>query len=176
MKYLIGIDLSFRATGIIILEIKSNNIVYIDTIRTKKENKKRKIRTADDDMVQSMVMARSIIDILKKYPGVIIVELPHGGARGHRAHRCMGIATGVMGAIAEILKYPIEFYSQSECKKAVTGNKNASKIEVENIIRKKFHADWPQKKVISEHIFDAGSALVAGIEYSQLYRLLAVDK
>ena len=170
-----GIDIGYVATGIVIMDTEREELIEAITIRTKKDTKKKGLRQADDDLRRCREMAEGIIEILRKYPGLIAVELPHGGSKaaGARPHRCMGMATGILGAILSVLEYPADFFTPAECKKATTGNKNASKTEVRYKIIERFGNDiFSRTKVENEHQYDAASSIVACMKYSEMYRMI----
>jgi len=172
---IIGIDLGFSATGIVALDTDTDQIIMGQTVRTKPEKGKRHY-VADDDLRRCRELARGIVGAvndcyLKGSPFILAVEVPHGGAQGARSNRCMGMVTGVLGALVETNLWPVEYYQPQECKKAATGRMSASKIEVEQRVRKRWPGHtWPKTKAVREHQIDAAAAIMCALDNSNLVR------
>jgi len=173
MNHIIGIDLGFAATGIVIYDITADKLVKAVTVRTQKDNTRKGLRTADDDMRRCIEMVAPIRRCLEEFPGLVAVELPSGGTQSSRAARAMGMATGMLGGILGCIDRPVEYYTPGECKKVMTGDRNASKAKVEGAVVDRFgSAVFGKTKTMREHQVDAAAAVVAAMEYGQIYRVL----
>ena len=141
MGRILALDVAFSNTGWAILEYSDNEWKCLDAyvITTKPEHKKKKLRVADDDVRRSteLFATLSAIMVQANIKGVV-AELPTGGAQGARPNRAMGMATSVAACLVEQFKVPAEYINPNDSKKTVTGNKNASKKQVQDAIIKKY--------------------------------------
>lgn len=166
-----AVDAGLQGMGVVVAE--GRTIIYAGTSRTQKSGK-RGLRVADDDADRCQQHARFLLGVIREWrPAGAVVELPGGGARGARANRSMGMATGVVAAILEATGLPVEWVPPADVKKAAGGRRDASKAEVEEAVRKAFtwEAAPPKTKAEAEHVFDAAGALLAA-EHGTLMRAL----
>jgi len=171
---LLGLDLGFAALGYVVVEAET--VLVGGVIRTKKTAKKRGIRVADDDMMRAQEIVHELNRIARENGiGAVVAELPSGGAKGARAHLAMGMAKGVLAAWLVASRFPCEFVTPDEVKRAVTGKRNASKIEVEEAVKRLYK--WPcpfvPKRMDAEHIADAAGAVYAAREGNMMRTLEA---
>jgi Holliday junction resolvasome RuvABC endonuclease subunit len=170
---LLSVDAGFAATGYTVWH--QGGIVSAGVISTEKSTKKQ-TRTADDYSFRSALLARGLTEVVNHH-GVkaIIGELPSGGALSARAMVMMNMATAVVSAVAELLKLPAEWCTPTEVKKALTGLRGASKMDVIGAACERFDIGsekngrgniylicggrWPAS--LFEHIADSIGAYVA---------------
>lgn len=166
MKSLIlGIDPGFGAMGMAVVDVRPGTWVVVHTraVRTQRSTRKTTVRVADDDAERARQLAVALHDVIQEYrPMGAIVELPHGGARGARAARALGIATGVVVAVLQVAGLPVEWVTPSDVK-LVAGSLSASKVAVQRAVRKllAWPAGWPHELWAHEHIADAAAAVLA---------------
>lgn len=157
------LDCGFCATGVAI--IYDGKVEHCEAIRTKPDPKRQKLRRIDEDCERIAELVRGLKQLIDKHePIAIIVEFPHGGAKSSRAARTMGMATSMVVTISEMLKLPLITVTPEDVKK-ITGNRRASKEEVEAVVLKK-HPEarklLPKVKAKREHCSDAIGAWIAG--------------
>lgn len=176
-KIAVGIDLGFRHSGMVAAAPTHTQLGYevlgFDCVVTKKESKKKSLYVAEDDVSQSMLLYRGIRAFLQKWdPTFIAVELPSAGAKGARANRGMGIATGIIAAIAEETGLPSVWVVPTDSKVAMCGTKTASKEDMQDKARELWpQVQWSTAADQFEHIADAAAALLVA-RGSAVYKLL----
>lgn len=134
---------------------------------------------AEDDVTQCQQMWKEVDDYIRDAADLecgnvkaMCVELPNAGAKGARANRAMGIATGMVAGITAKWNLPSIWVAPRQSKLKVGGKADASKEEMQAAVRKlwpKFA--WPTKQKDLEHIADAAAALIAAKE-SDVYKFL----
>lgn len=174
---IIGVDLGFRSTGLVAAVPDHSDAGYsIDRfvcIKTEKAGKKKAIFVAQDDVQQCQNLFNGVMEFIRQFdPTALAVELPTAGAKGARANRGMGIATGMAASVAAITGLPVIWVYPEDSKKLVGGKKNASKDDMMDAIRNMWpQEDWPKTKNQFEHIADAAAALLVA-KYSDIYKFM----
>lgn len=173
------IDAGFRSTGLVIgvprVASPYLDVVAHRTIKTVKAPKKRNLYVMDDDVRCATEITEGIRDFIRQYAEdeikLVAVELPTGGARGARANRTMGIATGLI--VATLLDYPTQWIQPRDNKKNLCGTASASKKQMTEAIRA-LHpdVDWPDTVDGMEHEADA-CALAYSVHSTPMFQLLA---
>lgn len=176
-----GFDPAFANWGIaegqLDLDAGLLNDVNLSIVQTQK-GKNKQVRTNSDDMQRSEDIALSAFEVGRRNK-VIFVECPVGSqnANGMKAY---GVSVGILGALRSQGIQVIEV-TASEVKKALTGNKNASKEQMIKVAMDLYpEANWPKRggEVIAgkaEHMADAIGAIHAGVNtpvFQNLMRLL----
>lgn len=175
MSRVLGIDAGFTAMGVVVVE--GRKVLYAHAFRTERTSKKRGVRVADDDTERCRHLANFLHTTVTAFEVKgAVVEMPHGGAQGARASRAMGMATGVVAAALELLCLPFECVTPGDVKQAATGDRSASKKDVQVAVEQQF--DWdgqlPDVQVEKEHICDAAGALLAASNGTLMRALQAV--
>jgi len=175
-RIMLGIDIGFAATGWVAAEVIGNGEyrpIASGVIVTEKDNHRRGLRVADSDVERCQVILRELTRTFCDHrPKALAVELPTGGAQGARANRCMGMATAIAACIVDDWGLPCAWVTPQEVKKAVTGQRNASKQQMIGAIRSGYpELQWPKGKTHHEHVADAMGALLAA-RYGNEYRML----
>ena len=133
-KYgVICIDSGFTAgAAIVSLDEAEPKIIYADSCRTKKSNKKMKILVAEDDHRRATEGWRWLESLNEHVEVVIAVftEAISGGGKSARAVRVMGYGASQVSAFANHLKVPLIQASAQAIKKAATKRRAASKQQV----------------------------------------------
>uniref|UniRef100_A0AAU6VZP4 Holliday junction resolvase n=1 Tax=Pseudomonas phage Arace01 TaxID=3138526 RepID=A0AAU6VZP4_9VIRU len=175
-------DPSFRSWGIAegMLDLSEGYLtdVNLQVIKTAKGTTKQ-VRTNSDDMQRAMDLAGPSLEVGRRNK-VVFVECPVGSqsANGMKAY---GVSVGVLGAMRAEGIQLIEVTAY-EVKKALTGNKNASKEEmIKAAIGLYPNANWPKSggRIVmgtAEHMADAIGAIHAGVltpVFQNLLRLYA---
>lgn len=179
---ILAVDIGFGSTGMAVVAITPGGQPELYTytcLHTKPEHKRRGIYVAHDDVRRAMDITRGIRDyyMLNGCAG-LAVELPSGGAQGAKANRAMGIATGLVAALAEVSLWPVEWITPGESRKAAIGRETAPKGQdvkelVINAMAAKYGATLAALKVMDkEHVADALATFEAA-QARQMVRTLA---
>ena len=163
MVKVLAADIGFAATGMAVLELQGDKAALFTTscVHTQPEHKKRGIYVSHDDVRRAQEVTRAILKVYTENGCKgLVVELPSAGAQGAKANRCMGIATGIIAALAEIVKCPVEWITPSESRKAAIGSCSAPEGEnIKKLVMAAIEARWPDiaglKLKDKEHIADA---------------------
>lgn len=169
----VGFDPSLRnwgvAKGIFVPAENKLTITHLDVIRPKISEGKS-VRTNAKDMESGQQLAEGAWNAMEGVQAVF-AEVPHG-SKSSRAMVSYGVCVGVLGALCTA-GIPFYLVSESEVKKATTGNREAKKDEtIAWMMEHHPEAPWPmqtQLGVISvvagkaEHMADAIGAIYAGI-------------
>jgi Holliday junction resolvasome RuvABC endonuclease subunit len=180
-KYLFCIDAGFVSTGLSIFLVENGKLIFNNclTIQTKKSEKKKSVRVADDDSerIKNIIIGiNEFIDPYLNHSLMAAVELPTGGAQGARANRTMGMITGSIVTYLEIMGWPTEYVSPNDVKIAVTGSRKASKDEIMEKIKKEFinfEYLFPKTKSKFEHIADSIGCAVHIKRHSEMFKMFS---
>lgn len=183
-KSVLALDVAFSNLGWAVLEHYDSGwkCVAANVLSTKKSDKKKKLRMADDDVMRCtelFVNLRTIAEVMNV--GAVIAELPPGGSQNARANRAMGMSAAITAAVVAQLKLPAEYTTPTEGKVAATGSKTASKSDMMKAMSGKYPESLKDFKLKRgseteyenkyEHVADALAAFESAREGS-LVRLL----
>lgn len=182
----VGMDPSFTAWGMAEgqLDLTTGYLDGLDlqTVKTKK-TKNKQVRVNSDDMQRAEDIALEALATARRCK-VVFIECPVGtqSASGMKAY---GFCIGVFGCFRAEGIQVIEV-TATEVKKALTGNKNATKEEMIAAAMALYpEANWPMQTVkgvrsviagTAEHMADAIGAIHAGVRtpvFQNLMRLYA---
>jgi len=142
---LISLDIGFSHMGWSLFD--KGGLVDVGVIESKK-TEKRMIRVADDNIRRCVEIANELDKLYKKYKiQGVLGELP-SGTQNARAATHFGLVTGTVGVTAHFLGLPAEWCSQQEVKKAVTGNRFATKDEIIDTICEIIGAKKTEQRVL----------------------------
>lgn len=145
----LGVDAGFVSTGLVIVEARPRGepgrprVIRAESPRTSGYARRvRGLRAADDDATRCQLLARAIGRMVAEAGegAVAAVELPTAGARGGRANRCMGMATGVVTATLAVLGVPVVWIAPDETKMWAAGKRGAPKEAVQDAVLRAL--DW----------------------------------
>lgn len=184
----IGVDAGFRKTGVALFDLrpKGDVLVAADTLVTSKETASDRL---NDDVDACWNLYTNIETFMIKYePSAAFIEMPHGGAQGARANRCMGMATAVMASLFNAVGMPYEMFAPTEVEKALgvfLTNKQAremgipkgktgkhKKDRLKSIVLAEFpdFDGWPKAVTRAEDAYDAAAVFhAARFRGSELY-------
>lgn len=147
-------DPSLTGWGIVILD-KHDNILETEVVRTKKENKARRIRKGDDDIRRVQVINNTLLTLNAKWEvKLILSELPHGSQSAPSA-RMVGTVQGIVQMLSDSTGIPVEWYSEGDAKKYLFGRISASKKETIRAISRIYKVPWTGVEYKDEAIADA---------------------
>jgi len=147
-------DPSFTAWGWVVLNEQSE-ILDCGCIRTSPDYKRCRIRKGDDRVRRTSQIVNTLLDIIKKWNvDYILSELPHGSQNASAAVM-IGIVTGIVQTLSDVLDIGVEWYSEADAKKAMFGRKDVSKEEIQKFVSSFYKVNLPGIKYINEAISDA---------------------
>lgn len=174
---IVGIDLSFRNTGLVVARpvhtALGYEIIDLCNVRTHKADKKKALFVAQDDVTECQKLYEGVSQAIASWnPTAAVVELPTAGAKGARANRCMGMATGMVAALAASTGLPFIWVQPDDSKIEMCGKRTASKEEMIRQAKKNWpKAPWPTSDAQAEHVADAAAALLVA-RRSDVYKLI----
>jgi len=159
--HILALDISLSATGILVLNLDGNP-VHGECIKTEASAKKRKIMQMEDDHERISTIVSTLNQLHKKYNFQIVVgEVPPGFSKSARSATAMGMAKSCIWTWALVLKIPFFAVTPRESKKAVCGNPNASKEDVQKAVQALWSDfKFPSINYILEAVCDAGAAYI----------------
>lgn len=165
-------DPSFTAWGYAVIEMQdqATKIIATGCIKTEPENKLRRIRKSDDRTRRIAEIVGHLMDVIKKYKvGYLLCEAVHGSQNASAAIM-MGATLGIVQSIATITELPVEYYSESDSKKALANIRSLSKANTIKEIKKLYSLHWPEVKYKDEAIADAIAIFHCAIINSEVLR------
>lgn len=169
--HILAFDPSFTAWGWVVLRL-DGKIVDSGCIKTAPEHKKRRIRKSDDTARRISEINNIILSVIKQYDiRYLLSEAPHG-SQSAVAAVMVGAVTGMIQTIADALDIPIEWYSESDAKKALTNQKVVSKKETIRQIDLLYDVPWSKIGYKDEAVADALAIFNAAMKHSNYLRML----
>ena len=185
----VGLDVGFRKTGAVLFHMypEYDELVLADTLLSEKD---KSGSTLHEDVKACWTLYERIKKFLSAHKPVgAFLEMPHGGGQGARAHRCMGMATGLVTALMFAQKQiKFEMYSPidvamglgihllpNEAKKlGVYGKGKLTKWKKERLQEKvdqefPLFTAWPKLKAEREDAYDAAGTFLAARSTGGLY-------
>lgn len=153
--YILSLDPSLTAFGWVIT--RGTRIILAGCIKTAPANKKLRIRKGDDRTRRVSEIVGILFDLIKEYNVTYIIsELPHG-SQSAVAAIALGLVTGAVQAMADVLGIGLEWFSEADAKKAVLGKNSATKQEMIDKIHilYNYRVPWTNTKYKDEAIADS---------------------
>lgn len=184
----VGIDAGFRKTGLsaFALTKTGDEIIAATTIQSDQDESGSVVH---EDVKACWSLLKGINEFLSVHKPVgIFVELPNGGAQGARAHRCMGIVTGLIVTLMHERGGAFEFYAPVDVEKALgvyltsadkkarglkKGQSTAAKKEsLKQCVIKEWPLfnGWPERESLAEDAYDSAAAFMCGRANNDLYK------
>jgi Holliday junction resolvasome RuvABC endonuclease subunit len=176
-KLVLTNDPSITAWGWAVVDPTTNEVVDSGAIKTKPAEAKLRIRKGDDRVHRVTQINRSLLAIIQKYEiAMILSELPHG-SQSAVAATMIGMVTGVMQAIGDCLDIPVEWYSESDAKLAVSNSRSVPKEEMIRLVSELFpNLEWRDTKWIDEAVADSLAVFYVARQQSPSLKMLAVSQ
>jgi len=187
----VGIDSGLRKTGVALFAVHPEEDVLLeaDTLVHSKGAASEQMR---NDVMACWSMYTNLENFLIKHkPQALFIEMPHGGGKSARAHRCMGMTTAVIASLVKISTIEHELFTPTDVEKAlgiyVTNNQarelgipkgqtgKYKKARLKDIVLGEFRDfdGWPKAAFKAEDAYDAAAAFLAARERgSDLYMKL----
>lgn len=164
------LDPSLTAFGWAVL--RGTTVVAHGCIKTTPNANKTQLRKADDRTARVSRIVMILKGIIEQNEvKAIFSELPHG-SQSAVAATALGLVTGAVVAIADILDVPIEWYSEGDSKMALLNKRSATKGETLLAIQKKYTYTTYKTAYIDEAVADALSIHYCASLSSPMLKLL----
>jgi len=152
---ILGIDPGSRITGFGIIEMRGGGYTYISS---------GSINTQGDDLAQRLQsLFLGMEDVMARYtPQVMAVERVFVQRNPDSALK-LGQARGVAVCAGALKSLPVYEYTPTEIKKALTGKGNATKVQIQHMVKVLL-------KVNGTLPADAADALACALCHSHLHR------
>lgn len=170
--YIMANDPSLTAWGWAIIN-DSGRVVETGAIRTEYRAKKMSIREGDDRVRRINELTSKLLRILEKYDvALILSELPHGSQSSSAAFM-IGVVTGVAQTIGNCMNISVEWFGESDAKRAVGGKRNLSKEGMIDKIREIYpEVQWTGVKKENEAIADAVAIYHLATRQSEMLKFI----
>ncbi len=151
--------------------INNGKVKAAGCISTSSEQKARRIRKGDDTVRRVSEINQELLAVIRRWDvNYIVSELPHG-SQSASAAVMIGICTGVMQTMADALNLGIEWYSEADAKKAMSGKRSVSKAEMIETVKLSYKDIlWDRAKFRNEAIADAMAVYHAAQKQSSVIR------
>lgn len=167
-------DPSMTAWGWVVVDVANNLVVARGCIKTEPSAKKLRIRKGDATVRRISEINNVLIEILTKFNIVhILSELPHGSQNASAAVM-MGVVAGIVQTLSDVLKIPVEWYSEADAKKLTLGKNAATKKEMIDKINTLYDMPWFKIKYKDEAIADAMAIYNAAVKTSSIIQFLKI--
>ena len=165
-------DPSFAAWGYAVIEIKDGytRVIHVGCLKTEPEHKKRRIRKSDDTTRRIGEIGRFLHQLIKKENVTFLLCEAIHGSQNASAAVMMGATAGIMQTVSSILDIPIEWYSEADAKKALSGKRSLSKQDTIAAIKDLYTVDWQGAKYKDEAIADAVAIFHCALLHSEILR------
>lgn len=171
-EYILANDPSMTAWGWAVLT-SFGVVVDCGAIKTLPSHKKLGIRKGDDRARRITEINQELLTIIEKYKIKLIVsEQPHG-SQSAVAAVMIGITAGIVQTIGNCLDIAVEWYSEGDAKKAISGKRSVDKDEMVILARDKYKdVAWRNVKWVDQAIADALAVFYVANQQSALIKLL----
>jgi Holliday junction resolvasome RuvABC endonuclease subunit len=176
MPHILGVDTGFRNFGIAKLQFNSKGqleLLGAEVIKTEKSAKKQETLASSDNLRRVAELTEAVAAWFDEELLAVCCEamsLPRQASVSCK----IGLAFGVLGALAQQHGVPIIQVSPQNLKLAVAGSKSATKEEIIAAVGKQFPTTpWPRATGLHEHMADAVGAVLACQQHPTI---LAVKK
>jgi Holliday junction resolvasome RuvABC endonuclease subunit len=168
---IVGIDPGFASLGLCKVELLPSGAEFpfdVRLVETEKSDKKREVRAADDNVRRARELHAAIVEYLGSDRVVAFCAEAMSFPRSSSVAAKVAMAWGVIASIAEARGIPILQASPQAVKRATTGVKNSSKVDVENALRERYESCDELFELVTkskrEHVVDAVGAVVACLD------------
>jgi Holliday junction resolvasome RuvABC endonuclease subunit len=167
----LGIDPGFASMGIAVVKVgpDTERILELAVLRTEKSARKLEVRASDDNVRRAMQLTKGLCRLIDKHNPIAIAIESQSWSRDAGASSKVGMAWGVVAAVASWYSLAVVQASPQAIKKHLCGRKNASKEDVIMEIEERFpDIEWPKPNSLMEHAADAIGAVLACLDNSAI--------
>ena len=153
--------------------VSPDGIVYATGgIKTEPSTKKLNIRKGDARVRRVKELNYKLLSLIKDYDiDFILSELPHGSQNASAAVM-IGMVAGIMQTLSDCFDLGIEWFSEGDCKKAISGKRSLTKGEMIELINGYYKIDWTGIKWKDEAVADAMAVFNLASQQSEMLKLL----
>lgn len=158
----LGIDPGLANMGVCVVELdgKDIKVVFLEVLATQKSSKKKEVLASSDTVRRARELANALnAVVVRQRPMVMAVEAMSYPRNASSAAKT-AVSWGVLATLAELFDLPMVQASPQDMKKALCGNRSASKVEVQKELESHFPGAFHDfvtryPKAQHEHGFDA---------------------
>lgn len=168
--FVLGIDPGFATLGLAIVDVAAAvTVARTWVFRTEKSPRKHAVRASDDNVRRAREIAEELRATIRTYRPAAIATEGQSWPRNAGASAKVGIAWGVLAAVADAHQLPMVQASPQQIKRVLCGVKTATKEQVIAAVEARFgEVGWPPQASLREHAADAIGAVVACLDSSVL--------
>ena len=187
-KVVMGMDAGYRKLGLSVFRSSAEIDVLLEADTVENPPSKDNDYVMQEDILGCWKLATGLDRLLIKYhPDAVFIEMPHGGGQGARAHRCMGMVTGVMTSVFyQHQGIYFKMFSPREVEESLgikakpgegKGSKGAKRAEKKKRIQEIVLASypdfkgWPHTKRLLEDAADSVAAVLAARSSGEIAKL-----
>jgi Holliday junction resolvasome RuvABC endonuclease subunit len=147
-------------------------VLCADCIKTEPSPAVKKLRKADDRVRRIGELARELKRIIDRYKVVYIIsELPHGSQNASAAF-ALGACAAVVQTISEWSGLGVEWYSEADAKKAVSGKRSVAKEDMVTLMEEKYNTTLFGVKWKDQGVADALAVHYVAMQESPTLKFL----
>lgn len=171
-NYILTNDPSMTAWGWAVVT-PQGKVVDSGAIKTQPSHKKLGIRKGDDRARRITEINSELLEVIEKWKiKLILSEQPHG-SQSAVAAVMIGITAGIVQTMGDCLDIAVEWFSEAEAKKAISGKRSVGKDEMVVIAKTKFsNVNWRNTKWIDQAVADSLAVFYVASKQSALIKLL----
>lgn len=166
---MLGLDPGFANCGFSLVRLYADreDVVEMGVIRTKKSSAKKNVLATDDNFERARQIGKEIRSLLEKRRVVAICAESMSYPPNASAAGKMAMVWGMLAILSIVYDLPVVQVSPQRIKKAVCGNNDASKQDVEDRLTERYPScpsllqGVPESK--HEHAFDGLGSIVASM-------------
>ena len=169
-NYILTNDPSMTGWGWAVLT-PAGKVVDCGAIKTEPSNKKLGIRKGADRARRITEINSELLEVIEKYKiKLIISEQPHG-SQSAVAAVMIGITAGIVQTMGDCLDIAVEWYSEGDAKKAISGKRSVGKDEMVVIAKTKFSkVAWRNVKWFDQAVADSLAVFYVASQQSALIK------
>jgi len=150
----------------------SGKVIEVGAIKTEPTNKKLHIRKGDDRVRRLGEISNQLLEVIKKHKiAYILSELPHG-SQSAVAAVMVGAVTGLLQAVSVCLDIGIEWYSEGDSKKSISGRRSVGKDEMVALIDQFYEIPWKGIKWHDQAVADAMAVFHVADQQSSILKVM----
>jgi Holliday junction resolvasome RuvABC endonuclease subunit len=170
---ILALDPSLRAFGFAVINA-AGEVLETGCIKTEPQYKKLRTRVGDDRCRRISELNNQLLTIIGKHNiQYIVSEQPHGSQSAGSAIM-VGITLGIIQTLSDTLDIGVEWYSETDAKKALLNKNSASKKETIEAIKQLYSVKWDNVKYKDEAVADALAVHNVAMKQSNVLKLMIV--
>lgn len=169
--FILGVDPGFASFGYSTVRLLPSieEVMLTDVIRTQKSPKKLNVKAADDNFRRSQAIAAVLHEVVKRWQPVAIAAESMSFPRNASAAAKVAMAWGILSDLCYIYQLPMVQATPQDIKKALCGNKSATKEDVQKALEVRYGDQFLRftQTVPAgqwEHGFDSVGAVVSCLD------------